>query len=359
MTVREIAEWVDGVAQGEAEREIRSVAALESAGPEDLSFAADSSALERAAGSSAGCILIPTGRALEGSTTVAVAHPKLAFIRLAEKLAPRPAPAPGIHPNAVLDPEVSVDPDATVGPYAVIERGARVGPRTILRAGVFVGEGAEIGADCVLHPGVKLYARARLGNRVILHAGVVIGGDGFGYIFAEGRQQKFPQLGGVVIEDDVEIGCNSTIDRGSLGTTVIGQGTKIDNLVQIAHNVTIGRHCVIAAQTGISGSVRVGDAVVIGGQVGIGDHVEIESGARIGSKGGILPGKIVRGGTTVWGIPGRPLDVFKRQYAHLSRLPELARRVSAIERLLRQRLPGSRPGSSPESPHESPPGSNE
>jgi UDP-3-O-[3-hydroxymyristoyl] glucosamine N-acyltransferase len=206
---------------------------------------------------------------------------------------------------------------------------------------VFVGENAEIGAECVLHPGVKLYPGARLGNRVILHAGVVIGGDGFGYVFHEGRHEKFPQIGGVLIEDDVEIGCNTTVDRGSLGTTVIGEGTKIDNLVQIAHNVRIGKHCIIAAQTGISGSVRVGDYAVIGGQVGIGDHVEIESGARIGSKGGILPGKIVRRGAVIWGIPGRPLDVFKRQYAHLSRLPELSRRVGAIERRIERSMPPS------------------
>jgi len=209
-----------------------------------------------------------------------------------------------------------------------------VGERTRLAAGVIVGEGVEIGADCVLHPGVTIYPRARLGNRVILHAGVVIGGDGFGYVLAEGRHNKFPQLGGVIIEDDVEIGCNSTVDRGSLGSTVIGQGTKIDNLVQIAHNVRIGKHCVIVAQTGISGSVTVGDYAVIGGQVGIGDHVTIEDGATIASGGGVLPGKIVRKGSVIWGVPGRPLSMFKRQYAHLSRLPDLFRRVSELERRL-------------------------
>lgn len=334
MTVREIAALVAGNLQGEAAREIRSVAALETAGPLDVTFAGDAHALERAAGSKAGCILVPTGSSVEGSTTVGVANPKVAFIVVAEKLVPPRAAEPGIHGAAAVAAEAVVSPDASVGPHVVIERGARVGPRSQLGPGVFIGEAAEIGADCVLHPGVRLYARARVGNRVILHAGAVIGGDGFGYVFAEGRHRKFPQFGGVVIEDDVEIGCNTTVDRGSLGTTVIGEGTKIDNLVQIAHNVTIGRHCVIAAQTGISGSVRIGDYAVIGGQVGIGDHVEIESGARIGSKGGILPGKIVRRGAIIWGIPGRPLEVFKRQYAHLARLPDLARRVREIERRL-------------------------
>lgn len=337
MTVAEIAALVGGNLQGESSREIRSVAALETAGPSDLTFATDRHALERATESTAGCILVPAGSGVEGATTVGVANPKLAFIAVAEKLVPRRAAEPGIHGAAVVAADAVVSPDASVGPCAVIERGARVGARSQLGAGVFLGEGGEIGADCVLHAGVRLYPKARVGDRVILHAGVVIGGDGFGYVFNEGRHRKFPQLGGVIIEDDVEIGCNTTVDRGSLGTTVIGQGTKIDNLVQIAHNVTIGKHCVIAAQTGISGSVRVGDYAVIGGQVGIGDHVEIESGARIGSKGGILPGKIVRRGAVIWGIPGRPLDVFKRQYAHLSRLPDLARRVSDLERRLRER----------------------
>jgi UDP-3-O-[3-hydroxymyristoyl] glucosamine N-acyltransferase len=337
MTVGEIADTLGGSVQGDAAREIRSVAALETAGPSDLTFAADSKALEKAVESGAGCILVAAGNTVAGRTTVGVENPKIAFIHIADRLMPRPAPTPGIHATAVVAADAVVAPDASVGAGVVIESGARVGSGSELRAGVFVGEGAEIGADCVLHPGVKLYPLARLGNRVILHAGVVIGGDGFGYVFNAGRHEKFPQLGGVVIEDDVEIGCNTTIDRGSLGTTVVGEGTKIDNLVQIAHNVTIGKHCIIAAQTGISGSVRVGDYAVIGGQVGIGDHVEIESGAQIGSKGGILPGKIVRRGAVIWGIPGRPLDVFKRQYAHLSRLPELARRVGEIERRMRER----------------------
>jgi UDP-3-O-[3-hydroxymyristoyl] glucosamine N-acyltransferase len=181
---------------------------------------------------------------------------------------------------------------------------------------------------------VTVYPGARIGNRVVLHSGVVIGSDGFGYVFAGGRHHKFPQLGSVVIEDDVEIGANTTVDRGSLGVTVIGVGTKIDNLVQIAHNVRIGRHCVIAAQTGISGGAKLGDYVVIGGQAGIAEHVVIEDGARIGARAAVYFGKIVRKGSTVWGSPARPLDAAKRQYAHLSRLPGLVRRVRELERRL-------------------------
>jgi UDP-3-O-[3-hydroxymyristoyl] glucosamine N-acyltransferase len=332
MTVLEIAHLVNGLIDGGATKEIRGVASVDTAGPTDLTFATDARAVGQAAHSRAGCILVPQGHSLEGQTTVAVAEPKLAFIQAAAELIPPPRYPEGIHPTAVVLPEASLGEGVSAGPHSVIESVARVGARTRLAAGVVVGEGAEIGEDCVLHPGVTIYTHARIGNRVILHAGVVIGGDGFGYVFAEGRHNKFPQLGGVVIEDDVEIGCNSTVDRGSLGTTVIGQGTKIDNLVQIAHNVRIGKHCVIVAQTGISGSVTVGDYAVIGGQVGIGDHVTIEEGATIASGGGVLPGKIVRKGSVIWGVPGRPLSVFKRQYAHLSRLPELARRVSELER---------------------------
>ena len=337
MTVGQIARLLNGSLEGDAAREIHGVASLEAAGPTDLTFATDARALGLAAQSHAGCILVPQGQSLEGHTTVAVAEPKLAFIRAAAEMPP-PARLPeGIHPSAVVLPETMLGEGVSAGPHSVIESRAHVGARTRLAAGVVVGEGAEIGEDCVFHPGVTIYPRARIGNRVILYAGVVIGGDGFGYVFAEGRHNKFPQLGGVIIEDDVEIGCNSTVDRGSLGTTVIGEGTKIDNLVQIAHNVRIGKHCIIVAQAGISGSVSVGDYAVIGGQVGIGDHVTIEEGATIASGGGVLPGKIVRKGSVIWGVPGRPLSVFKRQYAHLSRLPELFKRVSELERRLRGR----------------------
>jgi len=221
-----------------------------------------------------------------------------------------------------------------VGAHVVIERGAKVGAGTRLEPGVFLGAGVRVGSRCVLHPQVTVYAGATIGNRVILHAGVVVGSDGFGYVFSEGRQRKFPQLGQVIIEDDVEIGSNTTVDRGSLGTTVIGQGTKIDNLVQIAHNVKVGCHCVIAAQTGISGSVEIGDYVVMGGQVGVSDRVRIEDNVVIGAQAGIPTGKIVRKGTTLWGTPARPLALFKRQYAHLSRLPRLAQKMEELSHKL-------------------------
>ncbi len=332
MNVKEIAQAVKGEVNGEALREIRGVARLEDALPDQLAFAENQHAIEFAARSQAGCILVPEGAVLPGRTAIAVRHPKLAFIRAAAALNPAAPPAPGIHPRAVVSPEARVSQTASIGPGAVIEGGAQVGEGTSLAAGVFVGEGAEIGAHCALYPHVTIYAGCRVGNNVVLHAGVVVGGDGFGYVFAEDRHWKFPQTGKVVIEDNVEIGCNTTVDRGSLGTTMIGGGTKIDNLVQIAHNVRIGKHCLIAAQTGISGSSILGDNVVIAGQTGIGERARIGNGAVIGGQSGILPGKVVREGAVLWGTPARPLAEFKRVYAYLASLPEFARKLKELSR---------------------------
>src|SRR5713226_9015204 len=241
MKLSEIARLLGGKLQGDASREIRSVAGLDGAGPDELSFAEGERALELAKISRAGCILVATTVSLAGQTTLAVTRPKLAFIRAAEALHSPAKFTPGIHPTAVIAPDVELAAGVSVGPHVVIERGARVEAGTQLGAGVFLGEAVQVGRNCLFHPRVTIYPGSRVGNRVTLHAGVVVGSDGFGYVFAEGRHFKFPQLGQVIIEDDVEIGSNSTLDRGSLGTTVVGEGTKIDNLVQIAHNVRIGR----------------------------------------------------------------------------------------------------------------------
>lgn len=336
MRVSEIAGALGGSLDGDAGHEIRGVAGLESAGPEDLTFAEGARAMELARDSRAGCILVAPNVQVPGKTTIAAQNPKLAFIRAAALLVAAVITPPGIHSTAIVSPEARIAPDVSIGPHVVIERGAIVGPGTRLAAGVFIGEGVQVGEHCVLYPRVTIYPGVQIGNRVILHAGVVLGSDGFGYVFAEGRYHKFPQLGQVVIEDDVEVGSNTTIDRGSLGTTRIGQGTKIDNLVQIAHNVKIGRHCVIAAQTGISGSCEIGDYVVMGGQVGMGDHARVEDQAVLGGGAGILPGKIVRRGETVWGRPARPLAEFKKMYAHMAHLPGLAAKVKALSERISQ-----------------------
>lgn len=332
MKVKELARLLGGQLDGDENIEIRGVAGLESAGPSDLTFAEGERAVQSAANSRAGCLLVPAGTTLPDHTVIAVAHPKLALIRAARSLiVPRPH-AQGVHTTAVVDPNATLAAGVSVGGHAVIEANVKIGERTFIGSGVSLSADTEIGADCVLYPGVAIYGGARIGDRVVIHSGVIIGSDGFGYVFGEGRHHKFPQLGKVIIEDDVEIGANTTIDRGSLGDTAIGQGTKIDNLVQIAHNVRIGRHCVIAAQTGISGSVEIGNYVVIGGQVGIGDKVRIEDQVVIGAQAGIPTGKTVRKGSRMWGTPARPMAEFKKTYGQLKKLPHLVKKVNELSR---------------------------
>jgi UDP-3-O-[3-hydroxymyristoyl] glucosamine N-acyltransferase len=331
MKVEAIARLLDGKLFGDGEKEISGVAGLENAGPDDLTFADGERALGRAAASHAGCILIAAAAALPGKTAIAVKHPKLALIRAAEALLPKARTEAGVHPTAVIAKTAQLAEDVAVGPHAVIEDGVKVTAGTVLGAGVFLGRGVEVGAGCVLHPRVSIYPGVRLGARVVVHSGAVIGADGFGYVFAEGRHNKFPQLGRVIVEDDVEIGANATIDRGALGDTIVGAGTKIDNLVQIAHNVRIGRHAVIAAQTGISGSAVVGDYVVMGGQVGVGDGVKIETQTVVGAQAGIPSGKIIRRGSAVWGTPARPMAEFKKTHAAIKSLPSLARKVKELQ----------------------------
>ncbi len=284
----------------------------------------------------AGCILGPAGLMRPGWNAIFSDNPKLDFARAAAALYPRLTGKGKRHPSAIVDPSAILDQYVDLGPGVLVGPGAHIGEGSILHSGVVISDGCILGEHCILHPHVVLYSEVRLGNRVILHAGVVVGGDGFGYVFDGNKQVKFPQIGGVIIEDDVEIGCNTTMDRGSLGTTRIGVGAKIDNLVQIAHNVQIGRNVVIAAQTGISGSTVIEDSAIIGGQVGFGDHARVESGAIIGSKAGVLPGKIVRAGEVYWGIPVRPLREYKRLNALFGRLPEMKAEIEELKEKVRQ-----------------------
>lgn len=279
----------------------------------------------------AGCVMAPAGLLPSGCCAILSERPKLDFARAAALLMPDPR-ATGIrHASAIISPDAAVAEDVDIGPFVVIGARAHIARGCILRPGVVIGEDCSLGEQCILHPNVVLYPKSELGNRVVLHAGVVVGSDGFGYVFDGTRQVKFPQEDKIVIEDDVEIGPNTTLDRGSLGPTRIGAGTKIDNLVQVAHNVQIGRGVVIAAQTGIGGSTTIDDFAVIGGQVGIGDHVRIQSGAVIGSKAGILPGKIVHGGEVYWGVPLRPLREYKRLNAYFGKLPEFKSDIDALK----------------------------
>jgi UDP-3-O-[3-hydroxymyristoyl] glucosamine N-acyltransferase len=287
---------------------------------------------QRAAASAAQCVIAPEGISFAGKTVLRAAEPKVAFARAAARFfSAAPAPA-GLHAAAVISPEAQIGNRVHVGPFAAIEADAQVGDGCSIGAGCWIGEGVHLGRDCTLYPNVVIYPGAWLGDRVIVHAGAVLGSDGFGYVFDQGAYLKFPQLGTLVIEDDVEIGSNATVDRGSLGETRIARGTKLDNLVHVAHNVLISQHCVIAAQTGISGSSTLGEYVVVGGQVGIADHVRIEDRAVLGAQAGIPTSKIIRGGATYWGTPARKIEEFKKQYAVASRLPQLMEELKELQR---------------------------
>jgi UDP-3-O-[3-hydroxymyristoyl] glucosamine N-acyltransferase len=320
ITVSDLARLLDGEPQGELQRPLTGVATLEAAEATELAFLDPAQVETRARQSRAGCLLVPSGAKLPGRTVIRVSNPRRAMARAAEWFHPAKPPAPGIHSTANVGHAAIIGQNVSVGPQAVIGDGCRIGDRTTIGAGCILGEGATVGEDCVLYPRVTLYPQVRIGARVTLHSGSVIGSDGFGYLREAGGYLKFPQVGWVEIGDDVEIGANTTVDRGALGPTRIGRGTKIDNLVQIGHNVQIGEHCAIAALVGISGSVIVGDNVVIAGQVGIGDHARIEAGAVLGGQCGILPHKIIRAGQTVWGTPARPLKEHLAQQATLARL---------------------------------------
>jgi UDP-3-O-[3-hydroxymyristoyl] glucosamine N-acyltransferase len=330
-TAREIAEQVGATLEGNAAQSVSGVASPECARTEDLIYVDSPRQLERAARSAAACVLLQPGMSLPGKTLLRAADPKLAFAQAAALLLPPVATAQGIHPTAVLAPTARLGARVAIGPFAVVEDEVEISAGSQVGAFCFLGRGARLGEDCRLYPRVTLYAGARLGHRVIVHAGAVVGSDGFGYVAGEGRHWKFPQIGAVEIGDDVEIGSNTTIDRGSLATTRIEAGVKLDNLVQVAHNVQVGANTLIAAQTGISGSSVIGRNAVLGGQVGVADHCRIEQGAIVGAQAGIPSGKTIRSGQTVWGTPARRLDRFKEQYAWFARLPELAKRLRKLE----------------------------
>lgn len=331
-TAGELAKYLGAKINGDAQAVISGVAKPESAGVEDLIYVDSPLRSERAAGSAALCALVPSGVNLSGKTILEVQNPKLAFAEAAAWILPKPMLRAEIHATAIVAATAQLAPNIRIGPYVVIEDDVHVGTGTEVGAFCFLGHGAQVGENCLLHPRVTLYAGARIKNRVEIHSGTVIGGDGFGYVYGDGRHIKFPQIGSVEIGDDVEIGCNTTIDRGSLDATTIGAGVKIDNLVQIGHNVRIGENCVLAAQVGISGSCTLGSGVMLGGQAGLGERCELEDGSIAGGQAGILPGKVIRRGQTVWGTPARPLERFREQFGWLSKLPELGERVRKLEK---------------------------
>ena len=331
MTVQELAGVVSGRVAGNGGTQIERIADLDQAREGEIAYVENEKLFAAAAESKASCLIVKDGLAekFDGRTLIEVNNPKLAFSLIGAALHPAARREPEIHPTAVVAENADIALTAYVGPNVCVGEYARVGAYTRLEAGVVLGANVTVGDDCVLHPNVVLYDGISIGNRAILHAGVCLGADGFGYVRHELGYQKFPQIGTVVIEDDVEIGAHTCVDRAALGRTRIGRGTKLDNMVHVGHNCDIGERVVIAAQTGISGSVVIEDDAVIGGQVGFGDHTRVMSGAVIGSKAGILPGKIVRPGVW-WGIPVQPLDDYKRMNAHMNRLPQMREEIKRL-----------------------------
>jgi UDP-3-O-[3-hydroxymyristoyl] glucosamine N-acyltransferase len=317
-TAQEIAVYVGGRLQGNPAAVLDSIASLKNAGPNDLSYAEDKFQDEVEV-SRAGCVMIRSG-GTPGRNFIFVEKPKLAFARAATWLLTENSDEAAIHPSATIAPDALLGENVKIGPNVVVEGGAIIGDSSTVEAGCYIGKGAKLGTSCKLYPRVVLYSGVEIGDRVVIHAGAVIGADGFGFVRDGSSHVKFPQIGKVIIENDVEIGANTCIDRGSLDTTIIRQGVKLDNLIQIAHNVQIGEHTLIAAQTGISGSSTVGANCLIGGQVGIGEHARLDDSTVIGGQGGVLNGKHIRGGEILWGTPVRPLRDFLLQQAYLARL---------------------------------------
>lgn len=333
MRVRELADWLGATYEGDGEKELAGVAPLETAGASDIAFAATRKAVLQAETSAAGCLLVPIEWPSPSyRTVIRVAQPRTAFARALNRFYPTAELKPGIHPTAVIGKDVNLGAMVFVGPHAVIGDGTRIGVACSIGAGSVIGKRVMIAEGCLLYPNVTIYDNVDIGRRVTLHSGVVIGADGFGYVMEDDRWQKFPQVGRVEIGDHVEIGANSCVDRAALGVTSIGEGTKLDNMVHVGHNCRIGKHVVVAAQTGFSGGVVVEDYAVIGGQVGIGDKARIEARAVLGSGCGVLTSKIVRSGETVWGTPARPLKIHLEQLANLARLPDLRREMADLKR---------------------------
>ena len=329
-TLAELAALVGGEVVGDPGRRIERVRTLDAAGPDDLSFLTGARYLEAARASRAGAILAGSRVADVRADLLVAANPSLALARILDRLHPRPRAAAGVHPTAVVAADAGVDPSASVGPYAVVGAGARIGARAEVHSHAVVGAGCEIGEDAVLHPHAVLYPGVRIGARTEVHAGAVLGADGFGYATERGVHHKIPQVGVVEIGDDVEIGALSAVDRALLGATRVGAGTKIDNLVQVGHNVEIGRAAILCGQVGVAGSAKLGDGVVLGGQAGIGGHLNVGDRAQVASKSAVYDA--VAAGQTVAGIPAVRIGEWRRQQALGRRLAELWRRLRGVER---------------------------
>jgi UDP-3-O-[3-hydroxymyristoyl] glucosamine N-acyltransferase len=351
-SLRELAALTGAEVRGDGERRLRRVAALESAGPEDLSFVTNPRYRQAATQSAAGALLVGPGFAVAARDLLVAADPYLALAQILSAFHPAPRVAPGVDARAAIAAGARIDATAHVGPLAVIGEGALIGPRAVVHALAVVGPDCQLGADSVLHSHAVLYRGTIVGQRCIVHAGAVLGADGFGFATHAGAHTKVPQVGIVVIEDDVEIGANSAIDRAMLEETRVGAGSKIDDLVMVAHNVQIGKHCLMAAQAGVAGSSALGDGVVVAGQAGVAGHLRLGAGARVAAKSAVF--KDVPAGRQVAGIPAQDAMAWRRQQAAAARLDDLRKRVSELERRSRESEPRKPPATVPATGEEKP-----
>lgn len=328
----EIAKIIGGEVVGDAATQLHGFAPADRARTGDLTFAENENYFGRAEQSAASAIIVEGELTSSRKTLIRVANARIAFAKILPVFFPEPRYAPGIHSSAIVPASAAVDPTAHVGPYCVLGENVRVGPRSVLQAGVYLGASSQVGEEVNLFPNVTIYSRTEIGDRVRIHSGSVIGADGFGYVPDGGMHRKIPQIGNVIIREDVEIGANVTVDRGALGPTIIGKGTKIDNLVQIGHNVTFGEHCLVVSQAGIAGSTKLGSYVVLGGQVGLAGHLKIGDRVTVAAQSGVMH-DIPDGQKWIW-TPAQPDRQAKRQMIAMQQLPELLRRVSELEKKL-------------------------
>lgn len=329
--LNEIAALVDGAVLGDADPEIGGATNIEDAGPADITFAVPPH-IDKAAASRAAAVIVPDSVTAFPKPAIRVANPRIAFTKLLELFTPPQTVERGVHPTAMVGRGVKLGDNVAVMAYAVIGDDATIGDDTVLYPHSYIGEGATVGQGGLVHPGAVIYAGCRLGDRVIIHSGAVIGSDGFGYVTVGGRHHKVPQVGNVVIEDDVEIGANTTVDRATTGSTVVKRGTKIDNLVHLAHNVAIGENCFLVAFTGIAGSTKVGNNVTFAGQSGAVGHITIGDNCVFAGKSAAT--RDVPANSFYAGFPGRPHKEWLRAEASVRRVPDLVKKVQELERRL-------------------------
>lgn len=331
-TAAEIASHLQGEVVGDVATQLMGFAPANLAKPGDLTFAENESYFSAAEQSAASAIIVSGEFKSSTKVLIRVSNARVAFAKALALFFPEPKFAPGVHPSAIIALDAQIDPSAHIGPHCVVGAQTKIGARAVLTAGVCVANNCRLGDDVWLLPNVTVYARTEIGQRVRVHAGTVIGSDGFGYVLDAGAHRKVPQVGNVIIGDDVEIGANVTIDRGALGPTVIGKGTKIDNLVQVAHNVRIGEHCLIIAQVGIAGSTKVGSYTILAGQAGVAGHLNLGHKVTVAAQAGVM--NDIPDGETWLGSPAQPDKEMKRQFIALRRLPDLVKRVNELERKL-------------------------